>query len=95
LWYGLFPAKPSVPLLFGLSGGLMVVSAVLAAFAGIVSDPVQRQFGRYQRRLNRMIDSIERQLLDPAAPGFAARGRYVARLLDAFDLATTACRLAR
>ena len=95
LWYGLFPANPSVPLLLGLSGGLTVASAMLAAFAGIVSDPVQRRFGLHQRRLNRMIDSIERQLLDPAAPGFAARDRYVARLLDAFDLTTAAYRLAR
>jgi hypothetical protein len=95
LWYGLFPAIPSVPLLFGLSGGLMIVSAMLAAFAGIVSDPLQRRFGLHQRRLNRMIDSIEQQLLDPTASGFAARDRYVARLLDAFDLATAAYRLAR
>jgi len=48
-----------------------------------------------QRRLRRMIDALERQLLDPAAPGYAVHDRYVARLLDAFDLMAAAYRLAR
>jgi hypothetical protein len=42
-----------------------------------------------------MIDAMQRQMLDPAAPGYAVGDRYVARLLDAFDLATAAYRLAR
>jgi hypothetical protein len=42
-----------------------------------------------------MIDAMERQMLDPAAPGYAARDQYVARLLDIFDLVATAYRLTR
>jgi hypothetical protein len=95
LWYGLFPAVPSLPLLFGLSGGLMIAGSLLAAFAGIVADPMQRWLGLHQRRLRRMIDALERQMLDPGASGLAVRDRYVARLLDLVDLLTAAQRLAR
>ena len=95
IWYGLFPSVPSPLLLFGLSSGLLTAGATLAAFAGIVADPVQRRLGLHQRRLRRMIDAMERQMLDPAALGYAARDQYVARLLDIFDLVAAAYRLTR
>ena len=95
LWYGLFPAAPSPSLLLGLSGALLTAGSVFSAFAGIITDPVQRRLGLHQRRLRLMIDAFERQLLNPAAPGYVVRDRYVARLLDAFDLVAAAYRLAR
>lgn len=94
-WYGLFPAAPSAALVAGATGGLMLTAAGFAAFAGIVADPIQRAAGLHQARLRRMIDALERQMADPAAPGFAVRDQYVARLLDLFDLLGAALRLAR
>ncbi len=94
VWYGLFPAAPSVALVAGLTGGLMLVAAAAAAFAGIVADPVQRRLGLHERRLQRMLDALERQMLDPAAPAFAVHDHYVARVLDLFDLLGSAWRLA-
>lgn len=95
LWYGLFPAVPTPLLALGFSGGLLTVGAVLSAFSGIVADPVQRRMGLHQRRLLRMIDAMERQMLDPAAPGYAVSDRYVARLIDLLDVITAVYRLAR
>jgi hypothetical protein len=95
LWYSVFPAVPSAPLLFSLSGALLTGGTVLAAFAGIIADPVQRRLGLHQRRLRRMIDAMERQMLDPAAPAYVVHDRYVARLLDVFDLVAAAYRLTR
>ena len=94
LWYGMFPAAPSLLLVGGLTGGLMLAAASLAAFAGMITDPVQRRLGLHQRRLLRMLDALERQMLDPAAPGFAVRDQYVARLLDLLDMLGAAYRLA-
>ena len=94
LWYAAFPAAPSAALVAGLTGGLMAGAAVGAAFAGIVADPVQRRLGLHQRRLHRLLDSLEEQLLDPRAAGFAVHEHYVARLLDLFDLVGAAYRLA-
>jgi hypothetical protein len=87
VWYGLFPAAPSALLVGSLTGGLVAASTLVSAFAGIVADPVQRRLGLHQLRLRRMLDALERQMQDPAAPGFAVHDHYVARLLDLFDIA--------
>jgi hypothetical protein len=87
LWYTLFPVAPSAVLVAALTGGLMAASTVASAFAGVVADPVQRKLGLHQLRLRRMVDALERQMKDPAAPGFVVHDHYVARLLDLFDVA--------
>ena len=93
-WYGFFPALPSAGLVAATTGGLMLASASFAAFAGVVSDPIQRALGLHRARLTRMVDSLERQFCDPAAAGFAVHDHYVARLLDVFDIVAAAVRAA-
>jgi hypothetical protein len=94
VWYSMFPAAPSVVLVAGLTGGLMVGAACVAAFAGLVSDPVQRRAGLHARRLHRMLDALERQMLDPRAPAYVVHDHYVARLMDLFDLLGSVYRFA-
>ena len=93
LWYAAFPAAPSAVLVTGLTGGLMLGAATFAAFAGVVTDPVQRRLGLHQRRLLRLIDALEQQMADPSAPAYAVHDHYVARLLDLFDWLGCAHRL--
>jgi len=96
LWYGIFPAAASPVLVGGVTGGLLAVSSIAAAFAGILADPVQRKLGLHQRRLHRLIDALERQWnAERDEAGFVARDPYVARLLDLFDLLGSAYRLAK
>jgi hypothetical protein len=87
LWYTVFRVAPSAVLVAGLTGGLLAASTVASAFAGVVADPIQRKLGLHQARLRRMVDGLERQMEDPAAPGFVVHDHYVARLLDLFDVA--------
>ncbi len=94
-WYGLLPVAPTAALVATTTGGLLLASTTFAAFAGIVSDPVQRALGLHARRLTRMIDALERQFFDPGAVGFAVHDHYVARLLDLFDILGAAARMAR
>ncbi len=94
VWYGLFPVVPPLLLVAGMTGGLMLAGSTLAAFAGIIADPVQRRLGLHRARLLRLLDSLERQASDPAAPGLALRDQYVARLLDLFDIVGAAWRIA-
>ncbi len=94
IWYTLFPVTPSAMLVAGLTGGLLAASTVVSAFAGVVADPVQRKLGLHERRLRRMLDALERQMKDPAAPGFVVHDHYVARLLDLLDVAGALIRLA-
>ena len=95
VWYGLFPLAPSLGLVASTTGGLMLGASIFAAFAGVVSDPIQRAVGLHRRRLLRMIDALERQITNPSATGFTVHDHYVARLLDVFDMVGAALRLAR
>lgn len=92
LWYGVFPAAASPALLVGTTGGLMAVAAALAAFAGILTDPAQRRLGLHQRRLRRMLDTLERQFRGDGAAQLVVRDHYVGRLLDVVDLLRVAIR---
>jgi hypothetical protein len=94
-WYGFFPVLPSTGMVAATTGGLMLFMATFAAFAGVISDPIQRAVGLHRRRLLRMIDGLERQFGDPEAAGFAVRDHYVARLLDLFDILGAAMRVVR
>ncbi len=95
LWFGAFPAAVSPVLLVGVTGGLLAVGAVAAAFAGVVADPLQRRLGIHQRRLHRLLDTLERQFCDGENAAFTARDPYVARLAELFDLLASVVRLAR
>ena len=87
IWYGLFPAAPSAALVAGATGGLVLLTATTAAFAGVVSDPLQRALGLHQRRLHKLIDALCRELKGDSDAAFHARDHYVARIFDLIDLA--------
>ena len=95
VWYGLYPTAPAAGLVAATTGGLMFASTFFAAFAGVISDPIQRATGLHERRLCRMVNSLERQFFDPSSAGFAVHDHYVARLLDLFDILGAAVRLAQ
>ena len=92
IWYAMFPAEPSWQLVAGITVGLLAVSSVLAAFAGIVADPIQRALGIHRRRLERLVDSMEADLLDGGTGNFRVRAHYVARLFDFFEAVRLAAR---
>jgi hypothetical protein len=93
-WYAVFPADPSWQLVAGVTVGLLALSSVIAAFAGIIADPAQRALGIHRRRLEKLIDSVEADLLDGGAGTFRVRAHYVARLFDFFEAVRLAARAA-
>jgi hypothetical protein len=93
-WYAMFPAEPSWELVAGVTVGLLALSSMIAAFAGIVADPVQRALGIHRRRLEKLVDSIETDLLENGPGNFRVRAHYVARLFDFFEAVRLAARAA-
>ena len=85
LWYGVFPAAAPAALTIGLTGGLLAAGAVVAAFSGVVTDPIQRRLGLHHRRLGRLIDCLERELTGQGDSRFTVRDHYVARTLDVIE----------
>ena len=86
IWYGLFPAQASPFLVAGATAGVLGVAALATAFAGILSDPVQRAAGLHRRRLNALVNGLEAAFHRSDAAGFVAYDLYVARLLDLGDV---------
>jgi hypothetical protein len=94
LWYAAFPPAAMPGLAAVGSGAAFVALGTLAAFAGVVADPVQRRLGLHRRRLNRLIDALAADLLRREHAGFQPRDHYVARVFDTLDVLRALHRLA-
>jgi hypothetical protein len=67
--------------------------AMLAAFSGVVTDPLQRRLGLHRRRLERLLRILEADLSGGPGRNRIMRDHYVARLVDIFDLIALAIRV--
>lgn len=86
LYYSLIGAPAASTLLTaGVFAGLTVPAAALTAVAGLVSDPLQAATGIHQRRLNRLIDTLEKNLKSDVEARLPLRSHYIARLTDLWD----------
>ena len=94
LYYGVFPASTSVALVTVSTGTILAALAIMSSFSGIITDPIQYRLGIHGRRLDRLIDSIEKELKGVDNTGFKIRDHYVVRIFDLFDLIMKASRTA-
>lgn len=95
LWYGVFDASASPWQIGATVAGLVMIGSVVAAFAGVVADPVQVRLGIHRRRLRRLIDALETETLGRADKPFVAREHFYARFLDLWDAAASVARIFR
>jgi len=86
LFFGTFPATAPMVLTATMTGGLLGLAALLATFSGLLTDPLQQRLGLHRRRLLRLVDALERELLEGEGRSFVVRDHYVARVLDLVDL---------
>jgi hypothetical protein len=94
-WYGMFGAGASPWFVALTLACLLMLGSVVAAFAGVLADPVQSRLGIHRRRLLRLIETLEEQLSGTGNRPFAAREHYYARLMDLWDAAASATRIFR
>ena len=94
LWYGWFPAAAAPSLIAATTCGLVVGGTLLAAFSGIVTDPIRRRLGLHRRRLFRLLGELEQALSGENGRSVSLRDYYLARLIDILDLAASAWRVA-
>ena len=87
LRYGLVPADPtSSELAIGVVSTLAVLAAI-ASLSALILDPLQRRLGLHQRRLHRLLDTLERDVRERTGSRYRPRDPFLARLLDAVDAA--------
>jgi hypothetical protein len=84
-WVGAFPVAPTTALAAGSTASVLAVTALVTAFSGIISDPVQRSLGIHERRLNHFIDTLEQNVLFDEENRMKMHDHYVGRVIDLFD----------
>ena len=67
----------------------MALLAILAAFAGLLIDPIQYHLGIHQRRLRKMIEQLEIDIQQQAQSRFNPKDPYIARIMDIVDAVKT------
>jgi hypothetical protein len=92
LYYAVFPASASMGLVIASTGAVMAALATLTSFSGIISDPIQYKLGLHQKRMNRLIDCLDRELRGLGDSRLKIRDQYVARVFDLADLLKKAAR---
>lgn len=92
-WYVMFPVGPSAGLMSVTILGLIIIGSVIATFAGVLADPVQTQIGMHQRRLTRLLHTIEAELGRHPERPFVAREHFLARVFDLWDMAASLLRV--
>ena len=85
-YYALFPATASTGLVIAATGSIMAALAIIATFAGVVTDPLQAKTGLHQKRLLKLIDALQDELLGEGDGSFHLKDHYVARVFDLIDL---------
>lgn len=84
-YYTVFPPQANTTENLVAIIAVMLVLSVIATFSGLVTDPLQALLGVHKRRLNKLVNRLEHNLLQRSSAGFKTFDPYVARILDLFD----------
>jgi hypothetical protein len=89
MWYGVFPAQASLGLLTATVGSFMIGLGLLSAFSGVITDPIQAKLGIHQKRLIKLIEKIEAELLAKDNTQLHFKGTYAKYIFDIADIFRT------
>jgi hypothetical protein len=84
-YYWWWPAHASWGEIAAFTLGLMVVFSIVTTFMGLLTDPLQRALRLHDRRLYRLIDTLERAAQSDRAARLALPDPYLARVADLVD----------
>ena len=89
LYYAIVPVSVSKTALVLSTGGVAALLGVVAAFAGVIADPLQRHLGLHQKKLHRLVDCLEQQLTSDSSRELKVREAYITRVVDLADILMT------
>lgn len=86
IYYSVMPVSASTGAIVLSTGGIAAILGVISAFGGIISDPLQKAFGWHQKKLHKLVDAIESQLVNEQHTNLALADGYAARVMDVLDI---------
>lgn len=84
-YYNFFPVSPSIGIVLASVLVVMVTIALVAAFSGMIHDPIQKLTGIHQRRLNALLDAIEQNANQSLSKGYRPKDTFFGRIYDLID----------
>ena len=85
LYYGVAGASATPLLSIGTFTTVLIPAALVATFSGIATDPIQLKLGMHDKRLNALLDNLEKVLLGEEGVEISVKEHYIARILDVLD----------
>jgi len=86
LYYSVFSVTASKTAVAVSTGGVAIILGVISSYTGMLTDPLQKSLGLHQKKLNKLIDGLEAQLLSEDESSVSFRDGYAARVLDLADV---------
>ena len=90
LYYSWFPASAGLGLAAASIASVALLLAVVVAFAGVITDPIQNLFRLNENRLNATLDDLEADLLGTGSKGMKTNPPIHARIFDITDILSSA-----
>ena len=85
LYYAVFPVNPSPTVIVMTLLVVMGAIAIVAAFSGIMHDPIQASTGIHKHRLNQLLDAIEESICQQNGKGYRPKDTFIGRIYDMMD----------
>jgi hypothetical protein len=92
VFYSVVPISVSTGAVVLSTGGIAALLGVVSAFGGVIADPIQKKLGLHQKKLNKLVDSLEYQLTSDEKMSLDIKDGYAARVLDVMDFLLTVVR---
>lgn len=88
-YYALFPPEPSFGMIVLSTLSILLSLSIIAAFSGLLTDPIQHYLGIHQRRLRKMLKHMSQDFKQQSVGSFHPKDQYLARIMELFDAIKT------
>lgn len=89
VYYSIFPPEPSIVVTILSVTLVLCLLSIIAAFSGLITDPLQYLFGLHQKRLRKLVTHLENDFRKESEASFHPKDPYIARIMELFDAIKT------
>ncbi len=89
IYYSAFPPEPSLGTIALSTLIVMCGLAIVAAFSGLITDPIQYYLRIHQRRLRKMLKHMAKDFKQQSKGSFHPKDQYLARIMELVDALKT------
>lgn len=89
IYYSAFPPEPSLGTIALSTLIVMCCLAIVGAFSGLITDPIQYYLRIHQRRLRKMLKHMAKDFKQQSKGSFHPKDQYLARIMELVDALKT------